>query len=490
MEYIAAFDIGTTAIKGALVTHDWQIAHTESLEIETIFSDGFIEQSPKQWYERFCLIANIFTSQVGPDKITGIVMSGQMQDLILMDKSGDPLQNAILYSDARAGSQVERIDGLLEIATVESITGNPLDGSIPFAKLLWIKENSPEILSQTHKIGISSKDFVLARLCGEFVTDVTSASTSGLMDLSLKQWRTDWLEIFGISPKVLPRLCTAQEEVGRLHQRAAAETGFAAGTPVYAGTGDAGATTLASGISKPGECNINLGTSGWVATVSKNVLSQKGVFNLAAMPADLLVNVVPFINAGNVHKWICSTLAPDNMQDAKYIYGTALLEESSPGSHGLFCLPYLAGERFPVVNPTIKGAFVGLTIETTKQDIIRAALEGVAYSIRNGLDSLEVTPLSVSLIGGGARSSAWCQMLADILNSSIKVYRDAEFAPILAIAASALISQNIISSYYDFIDLRKSDCTVYHPFEQNVKYYQCAYREYLQLYPAIKSFFG
>ena len=489
MKYIATFDIGTTAIKGILVTQDLKIIHAESIELTTLFTERHKEQDPQQWYDSFCTIAKQFTKLVNPAEIMGIVMSGQMQNLILLRKDGYPLQNAILYSDARATSQVESLNTILGDGTVQRITGNPFDASIPFAKLLWLKENMPDMLEKTHKIVISSKDTVIARLCGEFVTDVTTASTSGLMDIESRTWRADWLEMIGVSSGLLPRLCVAHEEVGSVLNVASAETGFEVGTAVYAGVGDAGAATLAGCVSKPGEYNINLGTSGWVATMSQNTQKQEGVFNLVAISADCLINVVPFFNAGNVHKWICSILAPDDRQTEKYEYGNTLLNAGTCGSHGLFCLPYFVGERFPVVDEAIKGAYIGITPETTKQDIIRATLEGVAFAIRQGIESLSYTPVSISLIGGGAKVNVWCQLLSEVLATPLDVYPDTEIAPSLAIATSVLITKNIIKGYDEFINLRKSNCVSYTPVQQNVEHYQRAYEEYLRIYPAIKTLY-
>lgn len=491
MKYVATFDIGSTAVKGALVNNKWDITHSGSREITTIYNDGHIEQSPVQWYDCFCELAKEFAIQVNPAEIAGVVMSGQMQNLIMLDRKSMPLHNAILYSDARADSQVKRINALLGDNTIVQVTGNPFDASIPLAKLLWIRENIPDIIEKTYKIVFSSKDTIISRLCGAFVTDVTTASTVGMMDITDNKWRNDLLESIGLKQNLLPRLCYAHEEVGRVSTIAAKETGLLKNTPVYAGTGDAGATTLAGCVSKPGEYYIYLGTSGWVATVSNEVLRYEGVFNLAAMPTGLFINSVLFLNAGNVHKWICSILTPnkgsDSQQSDIYKYGSELLKDSTPGSNGLFCFPYLVGERFPIVDNAIRGAYIGITPKTTKSDLVRAALEGVAYSIRQGIEHHSEIPISISLIGGGTREAVMCQLLSDVLGTPIAVYSDAEYAPSQAIAASVFISQRDIDNYDAFINMRKSECTMYYPACENISIYQETYRKYLSIYPALKA---
>lgn len=368
MKYIATFDIGTSAVKGVLVSEDGEIILSQSENIQTIYSGSFIEQNPDDWFDAFCRISKIFTKEKPIDDISGIIMSGQMQDLILIAKDGNPAMNAILYSDARASDQAERILEKIGEDIVFNSTGNRFDGSMPLAKLLWVKENQSGVYEKTEKILISSKDYIIYKVTGNMISDVIASSTAGMMDIRKKQWNMEWVESLELKTGFLPKLCYAEECVGTVNQSVSMLCGYAAGTPVYAGSGDAGATTLASGISENGEFNINLGTSGWIACVSDHPMMKKTVFNLAAIPHDVYINVVPFFNAGNVHKWICSVLTEDEKSADKYTYGNRLLSESKIGSGSVLFLPYLVGERFPVVDTEIKGAYIGITPETTKQD--------------------------------------------------------------------------------------------------------------------------
>lgn len=490
MRYIATFDIGTTAVKGVLMSHDSRRIMEKSITLETFFDGNFKEQSPIDWYSAFCEISQLFFKHgISPSEVCGIVMSGQMQDLIAVGADLYPVCNAIIYSDGRAGAQAEEIVSTIGIDAIEKSTGNHFDGSMPFPKLLWLKQNVPVVYDATEKILISSKDYVIARLTGEFVTDVTTASTTGLMDIRKKYWNNEWMQMIGLDCAKLPTIRYADEKVGPVTAMASSESGYALGTPVYTGTGDAGATTLASGISTDGEFNINLGTSGWVACVSSDVQSKPNVFNLAAMPRNAYINVVPFLNAGNVHKWISKTLAPDDAEVGKYEYIDRLLEQSVAGSHGVMFLPYLAGERFPVMDSAIKGGFVGIVPETTKQDLVRSALEGVAFSIRQGFEQIGRNPKKISLIGGGAQTTVWCQILADILGFPIYVYRNSEYLPAVAIAASVLIAQGEIPDYASFVNsLQYSEESVcYTPIPDNIHLYSKIYPRYLKVYPALKS---
>lgn len=490
MKYIATFDIGTTAVKGVLVSTDGEAVLSKSINIETLFEEDFKEQNPQDWYRAFCKISNdYFAEGYNPGDVIGIVMSGQMQDLIPVRWDGNKVCNAILYSDGRAEKQARKIAEKIDLLKIIKSTGNNFDGSMPFPKLLWLKQNRPQDYNNAFKVLMSSKDYVIQMLTGEYVTDVTTGATAGLMDIHKKTWNTDWVKAAGLDEDKLPKLLYAEEQGGFVTEKASRESGYDVNTPVYAGSGDAGATTLASGIAQDGEFNINLGTSGWVASVSSDVLPVEGVFNLVAMPRELYINVVPFFNAGNVHKWISKTLAKDTEESEKYAYVGKLLEESVPGSHGLMFLPYLVGERFPVVDTQIRGGYFGITPDTTKQDMARACLEGVAFSIRQGIESIGKSPSKISLIGGGAQVNVWCQIFADVLGHEVLVYDNSEFLPSIAIAASVLVAKKMIPNYQSFTESIKQsrNCRCYKPNPNAVEVMNKIYKTYCNIYPAFKG---
>lgn len=523
MKYIAAFDIGTTAVKGVLAGVDGKLAASSSIDIPTIFSGAnaeFKEQDPRVWYDAFCRISDGFFGEgrnadgngTGegkglevdgkddeggflPEDIIAVVMSGQMQDVIPVDRNLEPVGNAILYSDGRGESQSDAVKATLGEEYLEGSTGNRYDGSLPFPKLIWIKENQPERYARIHKVLISSKDYVTARLTAATCGDVTACATSGAMDIHRKEWDEKIIGSMGVSMELFPRLLHSHEQAGLVTEMAGAETGYRVGTPVYAGVGDAGATTLASGISDLGQYNINLGTSGWVATVSDDVLpARMGVFNLAAMPENRYINVVPFLNAGNVHKWVSGLFTPEpaaaaDLAPIDYDYAGRLLSRSEAGSGGVMFLPYLSGERFPVMDATVRGCYVGLNPETDKGDMVRACLEGVAFSIRQGIESIGIAPKKVSVIGGGGRVGSWCQILADVLNQTVLVYENSDILPSLAISAAALIGEGRIGGYDAFTDSLQDGqgCIAYQPMPGNVSRYNEIYPKYLRIYPAVKE---
>lgn len=480
MTYIAAFDAGTTAVKGTLINEAGEAVLSRSVELSTLCHDGCQEQAPQDWWAAFCAISRQSTEAVPAEDIQGIIMSGQMQDLIPLDADLDPVCPAILYSDGRAGDQATALEQAVGGDYFLNTTGNHCDGSLPLPKLMWLKAHRPELYARTAHILISSKDYLIARLTGICAGDVTACATAGAMDIRRKCWDEKLLSAAGVDEALFPTLYHPHQQVGTVLPEAAAACGYQAGTAVFAGIGDAGATTLASGIRQPGQYNINLGTSGWVAAVSEDILlTEAGVFNLAAAAEGCYINVVPFLNAGNVHKWISGVLGhKDGAADYETV--STLLSSSVPGSHGVLCLPYLCGERFPVLDPDIRGCWFGLSPETTAADLARSCLEGVAFSLRQGLEQLPDTPVSISLIGGGGQEPVWCQLLADVLGHAITVLPDTQFR-----AAQALAS--LVRPEHPVGTAKAEPETVYLPWPEHRALYDGLYSGYRKLYPALRG---
>lgn len=488
MFYIATYDVGTTAVKGVLVRDDGVIEQSESLPVKTYFEGDWKEQDPDEWMEAFCQIGKRFAKKVGAEQIQAVIMSGQMQDLILTDEEGKPIRRAILYSDARAEQEAKKIRERFSEERLEFVTCNHFDGSMPLAKLLWVKEQEPDRYSQTACVLISSKDYLIRRLTGTACGDYTACATAGAMNLKEKRWDPELIRAAGLNPDLFPKLLYPHEEAGRIQKDMAARCGYAEGTVVYAGIGDAGATTLASGISSFGEFNINIGTSGWVATISDRPLELHGrVFNLAGFTETSYINVVPFFNAGNVHKWITGIFSEEEQLD--YEKCSRLLRKSRPGSGGVLFLPYLTGERFPVMDPEIKGAYYGITPDTRAEDLARACLEGVACSVRQGLELLQCQVKNISLIGGGAREEIWCQILAEVLGKEVCVYRHSDILPARALASAVLLGRGEISEYRAFVQTLQGEENqiCYEPSETVQDLYEDVYKRFVKLYPCLSQ---
>lgn len=489
MKHVLTFDVGTTEIKGVIVSEAGELLCSHSEKITMILHEDHMEQSPDEWYQRMLALIQRFQPILHDLELSGVIFSGQMQDLILVDENQNALGNAILYSDSRAAHEVLAIKKVISPQELDTVLGNQLNETFPFPKLLWVKNHQPERFQQCHKFLISAKDYCVLKLTGEYATDTTSGATSGVMDIRNFTFKREWLEKLGLNPELCPRLLTPGTIVGKITASASRETGLPEGIPVFCGSGDAGATTLASGIREAGEININLGTSGWVAAIGQDIVEKPGVFNLVEVSGSMYINVVPLINAGNVHQWITRVMSPDDKEPLDFGHISTLLNQRTPGSGGVLFLPYLQGERFPLVDETIRGCYYGISPQVQKVDLISAALEGVAFSLRQGLEALGVKPRRISIIGGGAREKHWGQILADVLESEVMAFEQSAYLPAAALSSFVFASVDGKIPFDEFAEKIMGDLEIntFTPRREVSAVYQERYAQYLELYPRLKG---
>ncbi len=470
---IATFDLGTTAIKFVVLDEKANILYNKKIDIDTIIKDGFIEQSPAQWLNVF---NDLIKSYKEKDQLTHLICSGQMQDLIFIGENNTPLCNAILYNDQRGDKYVNKIS-----KEIEEKTTIKMNGSIPLVKMFWMRDNKVQILNKTKKILFSPKDYITLYLTNIAVADTVTLSTTGMLDI----YKKEYLEEIELEKGLLPKILNCGDVVGTIEKGKAKELGLNEKLVVFAGSGDAGATTLASGIVKDNELNINLGTSGWIANISK--APNKEAFNLCAINENYYINVIPVLNASSVHKWITNMIFKDN--DNKYQEMDKLLEENINYETDLINLPYLVGERYPVADNKIRGCYFGLNPKTSLIDLVISALEGVAFSLKQGIVELGVTPTTISLIGGGALTKVWNQIFSNIFEVPVTVYSDSEYLPSISLTSSVLIYEKQINSYEEFISnlLSKKDKTVYYPQVERFNNYRDKFTKFKKLYPALKD---
>ncbi|WP_077212854.1 xylulokinase [Bacillus dakarensis] len=490
MSYIAVFDLGTTAIKGVLVSRDGQLHFGHALPIETKY--GYkqeIEQNPEQWWERVqCITRQWFSEDgVSPETIEAVTFSGQMEDVILI-KEGEPATNAILYSDQRAAKEAELIQQ--KIPQLSEITGNGITSSTPLAKLLWLKEHEQDEKGEEVHVVFSAKDYLIYKLTGRIVTDIVTAATTGMMNLQTRKWHADLLSLLHIEEFVLPNLLSPEEKAGKVSTNGASQTGFLENTPVLCGAGDAGASTLGAGAILEGDCYMYLGTTGWIAGPTKDYSPQdNGVFTLAHIVPDLNIGIAPLLNAGNVHDWAMKTFLGCDDYDAL----EEEMQKSPPGANSLFFLPYLHGERCPIHDSDAKGAFWGIGPETKKADFLRAALEGICFSLLQITEMLVGSEVgSIALIGGGANSKTWCQMISDMTNKTVRVPHNTEYLPSLGIGATAFKYLGWTENYRDFVEeyiASSANSVNYYPNAEHHELYAELYKKYKKLYPSMEKMY-
>lgn len=494
MQYIAAFDIGTTSAKGILVSQDGVIHGEKTKPIQTYYEENRVEQDPEAWWQAVREISlDWWKSGFQAEEIQAITFSGQMEDCIPIDGRGKPVSRAILYSDSRAESEARQILERFGEGEIRHKTGNHLDGQMTFPKMIWLREKEPDCFSKTECCLISSKDYVIRQLTGRNVTDPTSGATTGMMNLLEQTWLSTWLSSFGLQSSYLPELLAPDEIAGYVMDTASALTGFKIGTPVLCGIGDAGATTLGAGVTEIGEMYAYLGTTGWVALPAAEISPLgNGIFHLAHAPKDVLIAIAPLLNAGNVHHWALSIFGDPNCEgEDGFAYLEEIMANTDPSMRKVIFLPYLHGERCPIQDPDASGSFIGLKGTTTRGEMSAAVLEGIAMAIRQVRELLlgEKEMRRITLIGGGSRSRVWNQMISDVCNCNLVVPKDSEFLPALGAAAAGFVSLGWADSYADcgrrFLAQRIGE--EYSPNVRNAQAYDKLYPNYLRLYSAVQA---
>ena len=314
MAYVAVFDIGTTAVKGLLVNEDVQVSGEQTIELTThMVEDGYVEQKPLDWWNAITSIASTWwENSILPESIQAITFSGQMEDVITLSKTGQDYQ-AILYSDTRAGEEAKTI--IEKIPSLRDVTGNNVSATTPLAKINWLQNNRKQQYDDAEKFVFCAKDYIIYQLTGEAVTNPVTAATTGMMDLTKREWHEPLVKECHIDVSKLPQLLPVHRIVGTVSEAASEETGFSTSTKIINGSGDAGASTLGAGAVNVKDGYFYMGTTGWLAMVEKNDTTEnlsEGHFNLAFVHDDQRISVAPLLNVGNVHNWAVNSFCGES----------------------------------------------------------------------------------------------------------------------------------------------------------------------------------
>ena len=425
--YVIAHDLGTTGNKATLYDREGKLVGASFYPYDTEYArTGWAEQNPDDWWEAVCLSTRRLLSEtkVKRNDIACITFSGQMMGALPLDREARPLRNAIIWADQRALEQERWIGERVSFEDVYRITGHRLSASYSLAKILWIRDNQPDIYKATHKF-VQAKDSIVARLTGEFVTDPSDASSMILYDLENGEWSDLILDACDLPVNKLPQVRQSIDVVGEARASVADEVGVAAGTPVVIGGGDGACAAAGAGVIEEGAAYNYVGSSSWIALSTPHPIYDPDyrTFTFGHVIPDMFMPTGTMQAAGASYQWTRDQLALIEKETAERLgispYELMNLEiaKIAPGAEGLFFLPYLLGERSPRWNPHARGAFVGLTIRHTRAHMYRAVLEGVTMNLRVILDAFRgqgTTIEAMRVIGGGASGRVWNQIMADI----------------------------------------------------------------------------
>ena len=491
MNYYIGIDASTTATKALLMDAAGRVIGVASSEYgyetpQPLWS----EQLPDLWWHgtRVSIHQVMRETAVSPLSIKGIGLTGQMHGLVLLDKNGQLLRSAILWNDQRTAAECDEMRAVLGRERLIAITGNEALTGFTAPKILWVKNNEPEIYDRIAHI-LLPKDYVRLKLTGDYAMDKAGGAGTQLFDVRQRDWSQELVSALGIDPAWLPPTFEGTAVAGTLSLAASAATGLPAGIPVVGGGGDQAANAVGTGAVVDGVVALSLGTSGVVFASSDRAIVEKDgrlhAFCHAVPDKWHLMGVM--LSAAGSLRWYRDTLAPQTSFD-DLLAPTA---DIPPGSDGLLFLPYLTGERTPHPNPLARGAFIGLTVRHTQAHMTRAVLEGVAFGLRDSFELMKAAGLAdvtqVRASGGGIRSPLWRQILADVLDTEIVTVNTTEGAAHGA-ALLAAVGRGEFASVVAACEavVRVNGRTL--PSPQTPAYNQ-AYQLYRNLYPALKPTF-
>lgn len=430
--YILAHDLGTTGNKATLYTPEGKLVASCFYPYETRYlSANWVEQNPEDWWKAVCLSTAklLGDSKIGAESIKVVSFSGQMMGALPVDKKGIPLRQAIIWADQRGVKQAELLKDRVGMDRVYKITGHRASPSYSAAKIMWVRDEEPELFKRTYKF-LQAKDYIVLKLTGRFVTDYSDASGTNLLDLREKKWSEEILEKVGLPEEVLPELHASTDVVGEVTSEAAAECGLKPGTPVVIGGGDGSCAAVGAGVVSEGLAYNYLGSSSWVALATREPIYDPKLrtFNWVHLDPGLYSPCGTMQSAGGSLQWAKKELCSSEREAAEALgldsYELINLEiaQSPEGAKGLLFLPYLLGERSPYWNPNARGVFLGLTQNHTRKDMLRAILEGVCFNLRIIIEAFEEQGVSIEairIIGGGAKGWVWRKIMADIYGKPI-----------------------------------------------------------------------
>lgn len=501
MAYLLGIDIGTSGTKTVLFDERGGTV-AESLAEYPLYQPkmGWAEQEPMDWWNATAqTIRDVLAkSGVKGQDVAGVGLSGQMHGLVLLDKEGKVLRKSIIWCDQRTQAECDQMTEIIGKERLIEITANPALTGFTASKILWVKNNEPQIYEKTAKI-LLPKDFVRYMLTGEFATEVSDASGMQLMDVANRTYSDEVLSKLDIDKALLAPLYESCEVSAKVSAAAAAETGLLAGTPVVGGAGDQAACAVGNGICRPGVVSSTIGTSGVVfAYTDKVTIDPLGrVHTLChAVPGTWHVMGVTQ-GAGLSLKWFRDNFCQSEMETAAlmgvdpYYLMDKQAETVPAGCEGLIYLPYLMGERSPHLDPYAKGVFFGLSAKHTKKDMLRAVLEGVCYSLKDCIEIIKGMGISVNEVrasGGGGKSPLWRQMQADMYHAPIYTVNSQQGGA-LGVALLAGVGTGVYSSVPEACDACVSSKKREEPMVQNEAAYEKYYAVYTSLYKSLKNEF-
>lgn len=501
MGYLLGIDIGTSGTKTVLFDESGNAAASALAEYPLYqLHVGWAEQDPEDWWKAVIgTIREVLSkSRVNPADVKGIGLSGQMHGAVLLDKEDNVLRKAIIWCDQRSAVECDQITSLVGKERLVQITANPALTGFTASKVMWVKNNEPEVFDKIKKI-LLPKDYIRFRLTGEYATEVSDASGMQFMDVPKRQWSREVTNKLGIRIDMLGEMYESHEVTGKVTKTASELTGIREGTIVVGGGGDQAAGAVGNGIVRPGVISSTIGTSGVVFAYSEDIrIDPKGRVHTFCHAVPNTWHIMGVTQgAGLSLRWFRDNFCIEEKRTAEllgvdaYVLLSQEAEKVEPCCQGLIYLPYMMGERTPHLDPNARGTFFGLSAKHAKQDMVRAIMEGVVYSLKDCLEIIKEMGIEVAEVrasGGGGKSRLWRQMQADVFGADIATINSSEgpaFGAALLAGVGAGVYSNIVEACDSTIKVKEVQKADMKLNEKYMKFYDV----YKSLYYSLKKDF-
>jgi xylulokinase len=487
-QLLLGIDIGTSACKIAVFNESGQVLAQASEGYPLYYPEpGWVEQNPEEWWEAVCkgIQAVLAEGSLRPEEIAGIGIDGQSWSAIPVDREGNCLANTPIWMDTRAREICSRVNREIGTERIFQVAGNRFEPSYTTPKMLWFQENRPEIYKKT-RLFLQSNSYIAYKLTGKFSQDRSQGYGIHFFHMEKGCYDSQLAQELGLSADRLPEIYDCHQIVGTVTEQAAGKTGLKAGTPVVAGGLDAACGTLGAGVYLPGQTQEQGGQAGGMSICESSAKGHPELILSTHVIPGLWLLQGGTVGGGGVLRWFKQELGgSDSFDDL-----TALAEGIAPGSDGVLFLPYMAGERSPIWDPDAKGVFYGLGFGKTRGHMVRAALEGVAFSLEHNLRTAESIGVEVGellAMGGAANSRIWVQIKADVTGKTIKVPAS-DTATTLGAAILAGVGVGLFHSFEEAVQKTISITRVQEPDAACHQTYQKVFDRYLELSEHMQKF--
>lgn len=491
---VLGIDVGTSGSRVVLVGHDGRVFASATAEHApfTSLKTAWAEQEPEDWWRatRDAIRHALAAGRVDPRTIRALGLSGQMHGAVLLDQADQVVRPAIIWCDQRTEAECRWLTDTLGAARLLALTSNPALTNFTLPKLLWVRAHEPSAWHRVRHV-LLPKDFIRLRLSGEHATDMADASGTLMLDVAHRRWSQEIVEAAGLDAAMLPSLFESPEVCARISAQAAADTGLPEGTPIVAGAGDQAAGAIGMGITRPGAVSVTIGTSGVVfAATSRPALDSQGRLHTFCHAIPDRWHVMGVTQAAGLSlRWLRGQLGLTEQGDEAYALMTREAAAVEPGADGVLWAPYLMGERTPHLDPGIRAAMIGLAATHTRGHLVRAVLEGVAFSLRDSFTlfhELGVPVRRVVVGGGGARSSLWREIQSNVFGHPVETVEADEGAAYGA-ALLAGVGAGFWPSVDEACDQLVHSSVAVSPNQSTIRVMNDRYAAYRRVYPALRS---